>query len=104
MNLHQLATPAVLLAGLATLAIGLTTASPTIPTEARTAKNSRPVLVEAHRALGPVVAGTTWTNDPFTMNRLGERHGATLPFPPPPPVTLPPLPTMPFRQVPATSP
>ena len=104
MNLHQWATPAILATGLATVALGLGT---TLPTEAspppRHAGPSSPI-VEAQRALGPVVAGTTWSSDPFTMNRLGERHGASLPFPPPPPVTLPPLPPMPFPPMPSAGP
>ena len=100
MNLHLLGTPAVLLAGIAALALGLAAPTADDAPDAAAARSAPVTLVPAARALGPVVPGTTWGTDPFSMTRLGERQGANLPFPPPPPVDLPPLPTMPFRQAP----
>ena len=96
MNRYLLGAAAVLLAGIATLAVGFLAPSDAPAADPAAGASAGPALVPASRALAPVVPGTTWDTDPFTMNRLGERHGASLPFPPPPSVTLPPLPTMPF--------
>jgi hypothetical protein len=97
MNRHLLLVPVVLLLGLTALYWGLSTPGTAEDSTAPVAGNPLP-QVPAARATNPLVPGITWSSDPFTMTRLGERRGTSLPFPPPPPVDLPPVPTMPFAE------
>ena len=86
----------VLLTGLGAMAMALQGSARASDAPVAAPAGEKTALIPASRVLAPVVPRRTWASDPFTMARLGDRVGANVPFPPPPPVDRPPLPTMPF--------
>lgn len=99
---HLLIAGSLVVMSFITLVLGATS-SGAIDAETQT-EGGKPSLgshiVPAARALEPLsreFANEPVTN-PFTLKKAGEVKQTRLPFPPPPPLELPPLPVMPIAE------
>lgn len=102
MSKHLLIAGSLVVVSFITLGLGATSSGSI--TSADSTDGNKPALgshiVPAARALDPLsreFANEPATN-PFTLKKAGEIKQTRLPFPPPPPLELPPLPVLPIAE------